>query len=620
MASFWTNRFWQIPERWRSAVRPSRRTQPFRPTLLVLEDRLAPAFLAVTSLADSYAPGTLRSQVAAASPGDTVGFAVSGTIHLTLGEILITTDSVTISGTTAGGTTIPVTINGSSRDRLFEVTPGLTVTISKLTLTDGYARLPGSSYPGLGGAILNNGFLTLDTDTVEYNRAEDSGGAIETTAAAPGSMPGNSASLTVLSSTFQGNRALTGRGGAIATWNPLGDDSGGGSVSVTVTGSTFEGNEAALDGGGIDFTIYSHLAVPADTSSLTVGSSTFRSNEGAKGGGVFFGNSHAVVNGTWAMSVDHDTFDSNGAFGPSSDPVFNGKGGGIAVELYLPMNGMAPVLITGSQFDGDWGNFGGGISITLHTGGTSTVTVTIDQDSVSSNQAIQGGGIYVYMGGFSALTDVYVTNSTIDDNLVTTLPGGSAPEADGGGFFGLVLGNGAALLDLVNDTVVYNNAVTSTVSSSSAVGGGIYLTTTSPAVTSLNSLTVASNYADSAGGGLFCVSSSGLLVRNCCFDLNTVGPSGTAPDVYGTVTSTGYNILSTSNGSFSNPTDVTGAGDLGFDTGLAANGGPTLTLAPLTGSPVIGTGFFLPMQFDDPITDQRGFPRSPGTTRGSLGP
>jgi hypothetical protein len=40
----------------------------------------------VTSLADDGSAGTLRSVIAAASPGDTINFSVSGTITLTSGQ------------------------------------------------------------------------------------------------------------------------------------------------------------------------------------------------------------------------------------------------------------------------------------------------------------------------------------------------------------------------------------------------------------------------------------------------------------------------------------------------------------------------------------------------------
>src|SRR5215813_6935775 len=68
----------------------------FRPALELLEDRTVLSTLHVTSLADS-GTGTLRDTIAAAAPGDTIDFAVTGTIALTSGELAIAKD-LTLAG------------------------------------------------------------------------------------------------------------------------------------------------------------------------------------------------------------------------------------------------------------------------------------------------------------------------------------------------------------------------------------------------------------------------------------------------------------------------------------------------------------------------------------------
>jgi predicted outer membrane repeat protein len=597
-----------------------------------LEDRLVPAFLSVTSLADSLTPGTLRSEVAAAAPGDTVGFAVAGTIHLKLGEIAIPT-SMTIIGESSTGAVMPVTVNGFDRDRIFEVLPGNTVLIKELTLTDGYARMPGSSKPGLGGAILNQGFLTLDTDVFNYNRASNSGGAVETTV--PG--PSASASLTVLHSRFRGNRALTGYGGAISNNDPMTDHVGGMSLIISVESTLFVGNTAGTDGGAIDFSLPYTVSAPSASGSLTVTNSTIGANEGADGGGIYFGANHPVSGGTWTTVVETSLFDSNVADGSLTSASFPGLGGGIVISLILPQNAIASALIQNSTITGNAANYGGGIAVIAFTQGQSGILVQIDQCSIAYNEGVQGGGVYIQLDGESINTGcfggiwqtcVYVTNSTIDDNVASsTAVGGTVYEGDGGGLYAFVKGDLFTLLDCVNDTVAYNTAVTSTSGPSTANGGGLYLTgPTSPALTSLNSLTVAYNYADTNGGGLWAPPGPvgapplNVWVRNCAFDLNTVGPGGMGPDVYGSVLSHGYNILSTVNPSFTDPTDIIGAGDLLLDTQLTPYGA-TSVLLPLPGSPVIGSGGYASMpQFDDPATDQGGFVRASPTNRGSVGP
>src|SRR6266566_2398174 len=71
--------------------------------------------LTVTSLADSGA-GTLRDRIAAASPGDTIQFGLSGTI--TLNSELVISKSLRINGLTANS----LRISGNDHSRVFNVT------------------------------------------------------------------------------------------------------------------------------------------------------------------------------------------------------------------------------------------------------------------------------------------------------------------------------------------------------------------------------------------------------------------------------------------------------------------------------------------------------------------
>src|SRR5438552_14842816 len=113
----------------------------------------AVAFLAqagtitVTNTNDSGV-GSLRQALAMANGGDTITFAVSGTIGLTSGELLVD-KSITISGPGAG----ELVIDGNAKNRVFHVGSGTTVTVSGLTITNGNAS---GFYPGNeGGGVLN---------------------------------------------------------------------------------------------------------------------------------------------------------------------------------------------------------------------------------------------------------------------------------------------------------------------------------------------------------------------------------------------------------------------------------------------------------------------------------
>ena len=83
--------------------------------------------ITVTNTNDS-GPNSLRQALANANDGDTINFAVTGTIGLTSGELLVT-KSVTISGPG----TATLTVDGNATSRVFHIGPGKTVSISGLT-------------------------------------------------------------------------------------------------------------------------------------------------------------------------------------------------------------------------------------------------------------------------------------------------------------------------------------------------------------------------------------------------------------------------------------------------------------------------------------------------------
>src|SRR5881394_2164860 len=89
--------------------------------------------ITVTNTNDS-GPGSLRQALADANDGDTIEFAVSGTIGLTSGELLVA-KSITISGPGAEN----LAVNGNAKITVFHIVPGETVTISDLTITNGSA-------------------------------------------------------------------------------------------------------------------------------------------------------------------------------------------------------------------------------------------------------------------------------------------------------------------------------------------------------------------------------------------------------------------------------------------------------------------------------------------------
>src|SRR5262249_4909244 len=105
--------------------------------------------ITVTNTNDS-GPGSLRQALSIANDGDTIDFAVTGTITLTTGELLVN-DSITISGPGA----VNLAVDGNTDSRVFHVAPGKTVTFSALTITHGNAN--GKSFPDdSGGGVYND--------------------------------------------------------------------------------------------------------------------------------------------------------------------------------------------------------------------------------------------------------------------------------------------------------------------------------------------------------------------------------------------------------------------------------------------------------------------------------
>ena len=129
--------------------------------------------ITVTNTNDS-GPGSLRQALRAANDGDTITFAVNGTIALTSGGLPVN-KSVTISGPGKD----QLSIDGNQALLVFGVFPDKTVTISGLTIRNGQTGIwnengtltvnncavSGNSEVGL----LNGGVLTVSNCVVSGN-------------------------------------------------------------------------------------------------------------------------------------------------------------------------------------------------------------------------------------------------------------------------------------------------------------------------------------------------------------------------------------------------------------------------------------------------------------------
>jgi hypothetical protein len=265
------------------------------------------------------------------------------------------------------------------------------------------------------------------------------------------------------------------------------------------------------------------------------------------------------------------------------------KGGGILNNGALTINNST---ITGNSAL----SWGGGIfnSGTLRVMASTLSGNTVSNTCYSYCLAI-GGGLY-NQGG-----TVTISNSTLDHNrAVRYCNSGCRPS-------GGAIGNGGTMT-ITNSTISANIAVVDfCIRGCMAAGGGIE----SNGTLTINNSTISGNSAvgkdGPGGGGIF----GNVILQN-----SIVANSPSGGNCSGTMTSKGYNLSSDST------CNLSGSGDLNnIDPKLGVlqnNGGPTQTIALLSGSPAIDAGN--PSGCTDAqghllTTDQRGMPRpDPGDT------
>ncbi len=275
------------------------------------------ATIIVTNTDDS-GPGSLRQALTIANDGDTINFAVSGTITLTSGELLIA-KNVTISG--PGADQLSIDGNSAQFQCVFGVTQ-TTVTISGLTITNGHCGV----YDDHGTLTVSDCVITgnsgfgLSADGSFGPQAERGNDhrdvkkiagdcpyaclTIANTIISDNSGPGVdnfSAIATILNSTLTGNSAGQdpGYGGGVNT------DGGKLPGNVTITNSTISGNSAFYGGGGIASGFSLLTIVNSTISSNSVGDP----NEGY-GGGIAVGGGDGVPP---ALTITNSTVSGNSA-------------------------------------------------------------------------------------------------------------------------------------------------------------------------------------------------------------------------------------------------------------------------------------------------------------------
>ncbi len=548
----------------------------------------------------------------------------------------LTLDSVLFSGSSAKAD------SASGRGGAIYNTGKLTAT--SCTFTNNTAQgdsgndADGNGLPAYGGAIYNTGTLSLSSASFSNNVAAGgegvfgSGTSVETQTYGDGGeafggaiySAAGAGSITLSSTTFASNHANGGAGLDNFTRGGAGAAAWGGAVytrsALTVTGGSWTGNGAtagnsgdgdfdAKDAGGafggavwtnaaLSFsnTLFGnnlavggaggHVsefffgtagggatggAIDSETADASFSACTFENNRatgGVNGGGASGG---AIAKAGGKLTLTDSTFSANQAAGADSPEAFT-MAGGSASGGAVSATGI--LSVTGSTFSGNGATAGAGsASGSLHGS---------DILPAPGGNAL-GGAIYTTSSSST------ITRSTLFGNSATGGAGGSGitippPEhggdALGGGIFA------AGNLTLTADTIAGNSLV-------AGLGGE-----------QVQGPNGASGQA--RGGG---VSVGGTLTI-----ANTIVATNSAlvgPDVSTTssVASQGFNLIGKTNGSTGwLATDKKGASASPLNPKLGSltnNGGPTSTMALLSGSPALDAGKAFGL-----TSDQRGFVRT----------
>jgi hypothetical protein len=308
--------------------------------------------ITVTNTNDS-GPGSLRQALADAHDSDTINFAVTGTISLTTGELLVN-KSVTISGPGAG----LLLVDGNATYRVFHIATNQVVAVSDLTVTNGDANT--QPVPDGGGIYNDHATLTVNNCTINNNTAFRDGGGVHNAGAA---------TMTL------NDCAITG--------NATGNDGGGvcnngtaGAAIMVINNSTLSDN-TANHGAGI-----CNDGRMKGATLLLISNTTLNNNSAGDDAGAIL--NIADTNGTAILS--NCTLTGNSA---------QSYGGGI--------NNIAGLMVSNTTFSDNSANFGGSIAI------ANPVTLSIGETVLKAGKV----GANIYNDGGTVISRGY--NFSSDD-------------------------------------------------------------------------------------------------------------------------------------------------------------------------------------------------------------
>ena len=381
------------------------------------------------------------------------------------------------------------TISAEDLGRIFSIGEGFTVTLTNATLINGKADK--------GGAIYNDGSLTLSDVKLSDNAADSYGGAVF-----------NNGHLVVSDSVFdsndivnRGSASVDYGGAAIYNWKEgtlkvtnsnftnniknykNGDNLVGAITTIgnaTVSGSNFVNNSGRW-GGAISAT---GAELRKNSSTLTVSNTIFRDNAALYAGAVYIWGSN--------YNIADCVFDNNTAFGKGNMTPNNNNGGALVVSQVSKFNEPITGTISGSKFTNNKAQYGGAAYFNK---GFVTITDSVFENNIAT---AEGGAV-----GFSRASVKDLVVSINNSSFV----GNKAPVA-------------GAIFTNVDSKITNSNFTKNTASK-----GGAVLNENGAKLTVDNS-TFKDNAADSYGGAV--LNNGELIVTNSVFDANDILNRGSA--------------------------------------------------------------------------------------------
>ena len=417
-----------------------------------------------------------------------------------------------------------------------------------------------------GGAIWNEGTLTVNGGSFEGNTAATAAGAIYNAAGATltvdgvtfannssnnvaGAINNRDGTVTITNSTFKGNDAGKSMGGAIR--NDSGDIQKNG--TITITGSTFEGNTAG-NGGAVwngsngkveiaDSTFKGNTAVAegglgqggaiTNADQMTITGGSFANNTANYSGGAIYNGAHAAP-GQTSLTIDGTTFTGNSVTADfSTTPNDNIAGGAIFNDTNAKLdvknatftdntsslkggaifNRDGTVTITNSTFKGNSVPKSAGGAVLNESGNTGIPgTITITGSTFEGNKAGNGGAVWNGSNGKVEIADsTFKGNTALAEGGIGQ--GGAITNADqmtitGSTFEGNQAGKiGGAIFNAASGKLDFNGTNTFTNNTAADKANDIYnagTITVKDGTTTLNSglILAANSTTDVSGGAL----------------------------------------------------------------------------------------------------------------------